>query len=136
MANEQLFTNAKFQANAVDVSAYVTDISLNYGSESLDATTMAGTARKHKGGVTDWSFDITFLYDKSTSGPEANLFALVGTTACYEYRPINVCSSANNPTFSGVGTLTTLNHGGAYGNLLSLTAKVEAYGAITRASSS
>lgn len=136
MSAEQVFSNAKFQANAWNGSAYVTDIKLNIGSETLDATTMGASTRKHKAGLLDWSLDVTFLYDKSTSGPEANLYALVGTTSCIEFRPINECSTAKNPEFSAVATLESLPIGAGIGALLPITARWNAYSCLSRASSS
>ncbi len=97
---------------------------------------MGNATRKHKGGVLDWSIDLSFLYDKSTSGPEAILFSLVGTTSCVEYRPVNVCSSANNPIYSGIATLENMPVGGGYGTMLKMSVKFNAYGTLSRASSS
>lgn len=136
MANEQNFSNAFFKVNAFDLSAYVTDLTLNYGSESLDVSTMGTLTRKHKGGVKDWSFDIGMAYDKSTSGPECLLFGLEGTTVCVEVRPVNVCSSANNPIYWGIGTLFNKPIGGAYGSFLKFNTSIASYGDLTRASSS
>ena len=136
MASEQVFTNAFFWVNNSDLSAYVTDITMNLASESLDATTMGRGYRKHKGGVLDYSFDITFMYDKSTSGPTQKLYASLGTTSCVEFRPINACSSVNNPSYFAIVTLETLPLGGAYGTLLKTTAKFNGFSCLQMASSS
>ena len=136
MAYEVAFSNAKFEINAIDLSAYVTDITLNYGSESQDVSVMGTGTRKHKGGVKDWSIDITFLYDCSTAGPEARLWALEGVTACVEYRPINACTTESRPAYWGVGTVFNGPIGGSYGGMLKFTTKIEAYGTLTRATAS
>ena len=136
MSSEIVFSNSKFQVNSLDLSAYVTDIVLNYGSESLDASVMGTATRKHKGGVKDWSIDVTMLYDCSTGGPEAILFGLEGTTACVEYRPINACTTEARPAYSGIATVFNGPIGGSYAGLLKYTVKCEAYGALTRATAS
>lgn len=136
MAAEVVFSNSKFEVNGIDLSAYVTDITLNYGSESLDASAMSTATRKHKGGVKDWSIDVTFLYDCSTGGPEARLFGLEGTTACVEYRPINACTTEARPAYSGIATMFNGPIGGSYGGLLKFTTKAQAYGTLTRATAS
>ena len=136
MAAEVVFSNSKFVVNSADLSAYVTDVTLNYGSESQDASTMGTATRKHKGGVKDWSIDVTFLYDCSTGGPEAVLFGLEGTTACVEYRPINACTTDSRPAYHGIATMFNGPIGGSYGGLLKFTTKAQAYGVLTRATAS
>ena len=131
-----LFSSALFEVNAKSLSAYVTDISPNYGSEMLDETAMGDSTRIKKGGLKDWSFDVSYLYDQSTSAPEAILWSLVGTTVCVEYRDINVCSSANNPILSGIGIVENFNRGGTVGALLKATSRIVSAGTLSRASSS
>lgn len=136
MADEVVLSGAKFAVNELDLSAYVTDITLNYGSESQDVSTMGTGTRKHKGSVLDWSIDVTMMYDQSTSGPEARLWALEGVTACVEYRVVNECSTASNPEYSGIATIFNGPIGGAWGGMLKFTTKAASYGTLSRASSS
>ena len=46
------------------------------------------------------------------------LFGLVGTTTCVEVRPLNSCSTAQNPSYSGVAIPDSNSFGGAVGTLL------------------
>jgi len=132
-----VFTNAKWEVNAKDLSSFVTDISPNYASEMLDETAMGDTTRIKKGGLKDWSFDVTVHYSQeSTTTPEAVLWGLVGTTVCVEYRDVNTCSTATNPILSGIGVLENFNRGGTVGNLLTATFRVNSAGTLSRASSS
>jgi len=132
----KVFTNAKVQINSFDLSAYSPSVSLNYASEILDQTAFGDTTRSRIGGLFDWSFDMQFHYDCSTAGPEASLWALIGTTSCIEVRPVNVCSSANNPTYSGICVLDSFNYGGSVGGLLVASSKAMSVSALSRASSS
>lgn len=131
-----VYTNAFCQVNAKDLSSYGVTATINRGSETLDVTTFGNTTRINKGGLLTWSVDLDFLYDNSTAGPEAVLWALVGTTSCVEIREINACSSANNPIYSGIVVLSQLNQGGAIGSMLKASCKLMAASALSRASSS
>lgn len=136
MAYEVAFSNALLAVNGVDLSAYVQDIVLNYGSESQDVSTMGTNTRKFKGGVKDWSIDVKFLYDCSTSGPVPLLWPIDGTTACVEYRPINACATESRPMFWGIGVPFNGPLGGTYGSMLMFSTKIQAYGTLTRATAS
>ena len=136
MAYEVVLSNALLAVNGTDLSAYIQDITLNFGSESQDVSTMGTATRKHKGGVKDWSIDVKFLYDCSTGGPASVLWNLDGTTACVEYRPINACATESRPMFWGIGVPFNGPLGGSYGNMLQFTTKIAAYGTLTRATAS
>lgn len=129
-------TNAFFWVNALDLSSYIRSVTINRGSEGQDATTMGQTTRITKGGLKTWSMDVQFLWDNSTGGPEASLWALVGTTSCVEYRNVNACTSVNNPSYSGIGTLLDLPTAASVGTMLTLNAKFANSSTLSRASSS
>lgn len=130
------FRDAFVQVNTKDLSTYSPSITINYGSEMLDQTAFGDSTRSRLGGLKDWSFDIQFHYDCSTNGPEATLWSLVGTTSCWEVRPVNACSSANNPIYSGIGVLENHNYGGQVGSLLTINCTVQSNTDLNRASSS
>ena len=130
------FNNAFVQVNAVNLSAYSPSVTINYASEILDQTAFGDSTRSHLGGLKDWSFDFQFHYDCSTAGPEATLWGLVGATSCWEVRPVNACSSANNPIYSGIGVLENHNYGGPVGSLLTINCTVQSNSDLNRASSS
>ena len=132
----KVFTNAFVEINGKNLSTYSPSISINYASEILDQTAFGDTTRSRIGGLFDWSFDMQFHYDCSTAGPEAVLWSLVGTTSCIEVRTVNVCSSANNPIYSGICVLDSFNYGGSVGGLLVASSKAMSVSALSRASSS
>ncbi|MCR4375678.1 MAG: hypothetical protein NUW22_12595 [Acidobacteria bacterium] len=129
-------TNTFFWANGIDLSSYVTGVTFNRGSEGQDATTMGQTTRISKGGLKTWSFDVQFLWDNSTGGPEPTLWSLLGTTSCVEYRHQNACSSVNNPSYWGIASVLDLPQAAAVGAMLTVNAKFENAGTLSRASSS
>ncbi len=133
----QVFKNALFLLNGTDLSCQIQEATLNYASEMLDSSTICTATRTHKGGLFDWSVDVTFLQDFTAGSIDATLFPLVGTTACFELRPTNACSSANNPIYSGIvvlGNYTPVS--GGVGALLQSRSTFSSAGTLSRASSS
>lgn len=134
------YTNAYLSVNGNDLSSHVSELTLNYSSEMLDETAMGDSNRVFKGGLKNWSVDVTFHQDFSAGGPDAILFPLVGVTACIELRPRNSCSTAINPSFSATAILDAYPPmAGAVGDLLDVTGTFQPGGSapnLTRASSS
>jgi len=111
--------NAFLRVNSTDLSDHVESITINYSSEMLDETAMGDSTRIRKGGLKDWSIDVNFHQDLASGEVDATLFSIVGTTACLEVRPQNICSTVSNPRYSGIGILETYNPvGGSVGSLL------------------
>lgn len=128
------FKNAFVEVNGTNLSSHVESVTLNYGSEILDETAMGDSTRIHKGGLLDWSIDLNFHQDFASGGPDGLLFALVGTTACIEVRPQNICSTTINPRFSGIGILESYNPmGGSVGSLLDTPTTFQSAETLTRA---
>jgi hypothetical protein len=134
------YTNAFLAVNGTDVSQHVAELTLNYSAEMLDETAMGDSNRVFKGGLKNWSVDVTFHQDFAAGGPDALLFPLVGVTACIELRPVNACSSATNPSYSGTAILDAYPPmGGSVGALLNTKGSFKPGGSspnLSRASSS
>jgi hypothetical protein len=130
----QVYTNAFLQINAVNLSAHASEVSLNYASEMQDETAMGDDSRINKGGLKTWSVDVTFHQDYAAAAVDATLFSLVGTTVCVEVRPQNICSTAINPIFSGIGVIESYNpQGGSVGALLDAPVSIQSAGTLSRA---
>lgn len=140
MAGAVVFTNAKFIINNVDLSSYVKSIAMNLSSNMLDNTTMGATAIARIAGLKDGDMQVTPNQDlTSVATIDGTLWGLynanVDTSA--ELRPINACSSANNPIYSGNFLLEKYTPmSGNVGTLLMAPFTLKATGAISRASSS
>ena len=114
-----VFKNALFMVNGTDMSQHVGSVSLSRSAESLDETAMGDNTRIHKGGLLDWSIEVTPHQDFAAGQWDATFFSLVGTTACYEIRPFNTCTTAINPSYQGIGIVTSYQPaGGDVGSLL------------------
>lgn len=128
-----VYRNSYVWVNGVDLSDHMREVSLTFGAESLDDTAMGDTTRSHKGGLFDWSLSLVAHQDFSSGELDATLWPLVGTTTCFEIRPNNSCTTAINPSFSGIATLMTYTPmTGAVGSLLDVPAELQSAGALTR----
>ena len=129
-----VYTNAFIQINAVDMSAHAESVGLNYASEMQDETAMGDSTRVRKGGLKDWSIDVNWHQNFAVGAVDATLFSLVGTTACVEVRPQNICSTAINPIYSGIGVIESYNPmGGSVGALLDAPTTIQSAGDLSRA---
>lgn len=128
------YTNAYFEVNGVDLSNDVSQLTLNYTSEMLDATAMGGDGtRLRKGGLKNWDISVTFHQDFAAGQVDVTLYPLVGTTTCVELRPVNACTTASNPRFSGVCILENYPPmAGTVGELLDVQATFQSASALTR----
>lgn len=128
------FRNAFFELNGTQLNDHVSEVTLNYASEMLDETAMGDDTRIRKGGLYDWSVDVTFHQDYASGEVDATLFSLVGTTSCIEVRPQNICSTTVNPRYTGIVILENYQPmGGAVGTLLDAPARFVSAGSLSRA---
>ena len=115
----QIITGGLVKINDIDLSDHVQECSIDYGSETQDKTTYADGTRRVIGGLKTWEVSITFLQDYDASKVYATLRPLVGTSACFDIRNVNACSSATNPSINGIGVLSAFSpFGGAVGDAL------------------
>jgi hypothetical protein len=129
-----VYTNAFIQINAVDLSSHASEVGLNFASEMQDETAMGDSTRTRKGGLKDWSVDITWHQNFAAGAVDATLFSLVGTTVCVEIRPQNICSTAINPIYSGIGVIESYNPvGGTVGALLDAPTTIQSASDLNRA---
>ena len=129
-----VYTNAFIQINAVDMSSHAESVGLNYASEMQDETAMGDSTRVRKAGLKDWSIDVNWHQNFAAGAVDATLFSLVGTTVCVEMRPQNICSTAINPIFSGIGVIESYNPmGGSVGALLDAPTTIQSAGDLSRA---
>ena len=132
MATE-VFKNAMLQIGSVNLSDDVQSLSLAYEAESLDETAMGDDSRVKKGGLKNWTVDVTFLQDYASGQVDATLFGIVGCQTCIEIRPKHVCSTVINPRFQGTAMLQSYPPaGGGVGDLLQAAVRFEPAGDLSR----
>ena len=95
-----VLTDAAVTVNSVDLSDYVTAVTLNYEKDSVEVTAMGATGHKFTGGLQNISCDVTFNQDFASSQVAATLDALVGATTTVVIKPTSAAVSATNPSYT------------------------------------
>ena len=131
-----MLNNASVTINSVDLSSYVTSITLSQSADNLEDTAMGDTSRSYIGGLKSGTVDIEFNADFAASKTEATIFPLVGTSTAVVIKPVAASVSATNPsyTFNAICTeWDTLN--GSVGEIATHSVSWPITGAITKATS-
>jgi hypothetical protein len=95
-----VLTDASVTVNSVDLSDYVTSVTLNYEKDSVEVTAMGATGHKFTGGLQNISLDVTFNQDFAASQVAATLDALVGSTTTVVVKPTSAAVGATNPSYT------------------------------------
>ena len=133
---EFMLNDASITINSVDLSTYVTSVTLSQSADSLETTAMGDSARTFIAGLTNGTVDIDFNADFAASKTEATIFPLVGTTTAVVVKPVDASVSATNPSYTFNVVVTewdTLN--GSIGELATHSVSWQIAGAITKATS-
>ena len=131
-----MLSNASITINSVDLSSYVTSITLSQSADSLEDTAMGDTSRSYIGGLKSGTVDIEFNADFAAAKTEATIFPLVGTSTAVVVKPVAASVSATNPSYSFNAICTewdTLN--GSVGEIATHSVSWPITGAITKATS-
>ena len=131
-----MLNNASVTINSVDLSSYVTSVTLSQSADNLEDTAMGDTSRSYIGGLKSGTVDIEFNADFAASKTEATIFPLVGTSTAVVVKPVAASVSATNPSYSFNAICTewdTLN--GSVGEIATHSISWPITGAITKATS-
>ena len=131
-----MLNNASVTINSVDLSSYVTSITLSQSADNLEDTAMGDTSRSYIGGLKSGSVDIEFNADFAASKTEATIFPLVGTSTAVVIKPVAASVSATNPSYTFNAIVTswdTLN--GSVSELATHSISWPITGSITKATS-
>lgn len=129
MADPVVFSCAHVLIGGYDISADLTSVNVNYGSESLDATAMGDGTRKHKGGLRMADLDVAGFVNLGSSLSDPALFGNVGvdnTVVSVFEHGITVGDTDGGRSMAGMQA--TYGFGGQVGSLLPFTAKAESAG--------
>ena len=131
-----MLNNASVTINSVDLSSYVTSVTLSQSADNLEDTAMGDTSRSYIGGLKSGTVDIEFNADFAASKTEATIFPLVGTSTAVVIKPVAASVSATNPSYTFNASVTsgdTLN--GSVGEIATHSVSWPITGAITKATS-
>ena len=103
---EFVLSNAFLSVNSVDLSAYVTSITISQSADSVEDTSMGDTARSYIGGLTTGTLDISFNQDFAAAKTEATIYPLIGTTTTCVVRPTAAAVGTTNPSYTATVLVT------------------------------
>jgi hypothetical protein len=93
-----IITNAVVLVNAVDLSAYCSQVSIEQSIDEVDVTTFgSGGARERIAGIGDGTFSISLFQSWATSAVNDTLDGIVGTSVPVKVKATNAAISATNP---------------------------------------
>ena len=133
---KQVATNVVVKIGGVDLSAFVSNVSLSSSADAIETTTFSsGGARERVSGLKDNSVTIDFMQDYAAAAVEATVYPLIGSTAvAFEILPNGTAVGASNPKYTGSLIVTDWTPvAGAVGELLTASVTWPITGAITKA---
>ena len=86
--------------NSVDISDWVSSVTLTRNYDGLETTAMGDTGHKYVAGLEASSITIDFFNDFATSASMATIDALVGTVTTVTVKPTAAATSASNPLYT------------------------------------
>jgi|TARA_R110002126_G_scaffold204271_1_gene351668 hypothetical protein len=93
--------DASLVVNSINLSAYVSSITLDYAVDAVAADAMAATnGHVFLGGLQNNSLAVTLNQDFASSTVAATLDALIGTTTTVVIKPTSAAVGATNPTYT------------------------------------
>ena len=116
--------DASLVVNSINLSAYVSSITLDYAVDAIAADGMAATnGHVFLGGLQNNSLAVTLNQDFAASTVAATLDALVGTTTTVVIKPTSAAVGATNPTYtiSNAFLAATQPVNGAVGDLAQMS---------------
>ncbi len=132
---KQVATNVVVKIGGVDLSAYVSSVSLSSSADAVETTSFAsGGARERTGGLKDNSLTVSFMQDFAASTVEPTIYPLIGGTATFEVLANGTAATSTNPKYTGTLLVTEWTPvAGAVGELLTADVTWPITGAITKA---
>ena len=104
--------------NSVDLSAYVTAVTINQAFDELEVTAMGDTAHKFAKGLEASTITLDFLNDNASATVIPTLRAAYGTTVPVVIKQSTAAVSATNPSYSTTVLVNNLqNVNGAVGDI-------------------
>ena len=131
-----LNNGVQLTVNSVDLSAYVSSITLNRNFDEVEVTAMGDAGHKFVAGLEASSVTVEFFNDWATAKVGQTLDSLLGTTTTVTIQPGAGAISATNPKY----TMTVLVNGitpvnGGVGDLATQSVTWNVNGAVTKATS-
>jgi hypothetical protein len=115
-----LNNTASVTFNSVDLSAYVTSVTINQAFDELEVTAMGDSSHKFAKGLEASTITLDFLNDNAAATVIPTLRAAYGTTVPLVIKQTTSAVSATNPSYSTTVLVNNLqNVNGAVGDISS-----------------
>jgi hypothetical protein len=130
-----VLTDAKITINSVNLSSYISSVTLSTSNDVVETTGFSSTAaRTRVAGLQDNSVTIEFFQDFATSLVEQTIYPLLGTTTSVVVLPTSSAASATNPSYTFTALVSEWQPlSGAVGELSTASVTWPISGAITKA---
>lgn len=131
-----VLTDADVTVNAVNLSDWVTSVTLSIEVDDQEDTAMGDTYRSRVGGLKEWTMDIDFNADFAASAIDQTIWPLLGTSVAVTVKPTSDTASATNPSYSGNVLITEYSPiDGDVGDLATTSVSWPGNGALSRSTS-
>lgn len=94
-------TDVSVTINSVDLSDWVTSVTLSVEVDDQEDTAMGDTYRSRIGGLKSFKLDIDFNADFGASAVDQTIWPLLGTSTTFIVKPTSGANSTTNPAYSG-----------------------------------
>jgi len=130
-----VLTDAKVTINSVNLSSYISSVTLSTSNDVVETTGFSSTAaRTRVAGLQDNSVTIEFFQDFATSLVEQTIYPLLGSTTSVVVLPTSSAASATNPSYTFTALVSEWQPlSGAVGELSTASVTWPISGAITKA---
>lgn len=130
-----VLTDAKVTINSVNLSSYISSVTLSTSNDVVETTGFSSTAaRTRVAGLQDNSVTIEFFQDFATSLVEQTIYPLLGTNTSVVVLPTSSAASATNPSYTFTALVSEWQPlSGAVGELSTASVTWPISGAITKA---
>jgi hypothetical protein len=135
-----VFKDVFLSIDGTALSAYVKQVTLNFGAEAQDASSVMGATgtlntRIFLPGLRTWSIDIDFLQSFTGSEVDSIIYAahVKGTVIAFVFRPTVAAKGLNNPEYGGSGVIESYTAvSGNVGEVATAKLSMKAGSVITR----
>lgn len=129
-----VLTNTRVTVNSVDLTAFVTSVTLDMSVDEVETTAFGNVARARIGGLQDHSVTIDFQQSYAASQVEATIYPLIGSTTTIVLLPNGTAAATANPRYTFTALITEWNPiNGAVGDLATASVTWPISGTITKA---
>lgn len=92
--------NASVTINSVDLSSYVTSVTLDYKIDAVESTAMGSGGHVYTGGLQANQVTVNLNQDFAATKTEATIFPLVGTSTTVVVKADTGAVSTTNPSYT------------------------------------